>query len=323
MEVIMGNTRYLINKNEYEFNYDLLYVSKSIFENDWHSTSHFHPFTEIFFITDGKGAFYIDDDIVNVNKWDLIIINPNCLHTEKSSFLDTPLEYFVLGIDNLLLNFPSSYNLVDAENKIDLYKVLNLSDKKDLMLSYFNRLVNEVENKNLNYQLACKSILMLFLTDVLRANTTLNFVEKSNNKINLECLKIKNYIDAHYSQNITLDYLASMSYMNKYHLVHTFKKQIGISPINYVIKKRIDESKNLLETTSYSVRDISSIVGFANSSYFSQIFKKTTGISPKEYRITNQNTKKKYNQNLERSFDKPLEEYVNKDIDLNAEPGGL
>lgn len=285
----MGNTRYLINKNESEFKYDLIYISKSKFENDWHSTSHFHPFTEIFFITDGQGAFYIDEDIVNVNKWDLIIINPNCPHTEKSSILDTPLEYFVLGIDNLLLNFPNSYNLVNDDNKVDLYKIFNLSEQKDLMLTYFNRLFDEIENKSLNYQLACKSTLMLFLTDMLRANTALNFVEKSNNKINLECLKIKNYMDAHYSQNITLDNLASMSYMNKYHLAHTFKKQIGLSPINYVIKKRVDESKNLLETTSYSIRDISSIVGFANSSYFSQIFKKTTGISPKEYRHINKN----------------------------------
>lgn len=301
----MGNTRYLINKNESEFNYDLIYISKSKFENDWHSTSHFHPFTEIFFITDGQGAFYVDEDVVKVNKWDLIIINPNCPHTEKSSFLDTPLEYFVLGIDNLLLNFPSSYNLVNDDNKVDLYKILNLSEQKDLILTYFNRLIYEIENKNLNYQLACKSILMLFLTDMLRANTALNFVEKSNNKINLECLKIKNYIDAHYSQNITLDNLASMSYMNKYHLAHTFKKQIGLSPINYVIKKRVDESKNLLETTSYSIRDISSIVGFSNSSYFSQIFKKTTGISPKEYRINNQNIKKDYNKDSEKTLINP------------------
>ncbi|WP_300381289.1 AraC family transcriptional regulator [Clostridium sp.] len=311
----MGNTRYLINKNEHEFNYDLIYISKSKFENDWHSTYHFHPFTEIFFITDGKGAFYVDDDIVKVNKWDLVIINPNCLHTEKSSYLDTPLEYFVLGIDNLLLNLPKSPTLVTNMDKADLYKTLNLSSQKDVMLSYFNRLIDEIENKKLNYQLACKSILMLFLTDILRINATLNFVEKSNDKINLECLKIKNYIDAHYSQNITLDYLASMSYMNKYHLVHTFKKQIGISPINYVIKKRIDESKNLLETTSYSVRDISAIAGFANSSYFSQIFKKTTGVSPKEYRINTQDLRRKDNRNLEKPFDIPLEEYVDKDMD--------
>ena len=79
--------------------------------------------------------------------------------------------------------------------------------------------------------------------------------------------------------------------MNKFHLVHTFTKHLGVSPINYVINKRIQEAKNLLATTSYSIRDIASIVGFGNSSYFSQMFKKVTGISPKSYRVKNSKDK--------------------------------
>ena len=73
--------------------------------------------------------------------------------------------------------------------------------------------------------------------------------------------------------------------MNKYYVVHSFTKQIGVSPINYLITKRISEAKNLLKTTNYSIRDISSIVGFSTSSYFSQMFKKVTGLSPKEYKL--------------------------------------
>ena len=225
----MGSTRYLINKNNYDPNYELLYISKSKFENDWHSTAHFHPFTEIFFITDGKGAFHLDDKIVNVNKWDLIIINPNCLHTEKSSLSDVPLEYIVLGIDNLLLNFPDSYSLTDNEKQIKLYEILNFAQDKDLILTYFNTLINEIENKDFNYEIVCKSILTLFITHIIRNTNSLLFIEESHEKLNLECIKIKNYIDSHYSQNITLDYLSDLSYMNKFHLVHTFTKQIGIT----------------------------------------------------------------------------------------------
>ncbi|MBS5308143.1 AraC family transcriptional regulator [Clostridium tertium] len=287
----MGNTRYLINKKNYDPNYELLYISKSKFENDWHSTAHFHPFTEIFFITDGKGAFHLDDAIVNVNKWDLIVINPNCLHTEKSSLSDSPLEYIVLGVDNLLLNFPESYSLTNNEQQINLYKIMNFSKDKDLILNYFNQLINEIENKEFNYEHACKSILTLFITHIIRSTTSLQFIEESQEKLNLECVKIKNYIDSHYAQNITLDFLSDLSYMNKFHLVHTFTKHIGVSPINYVINKRIQEAKNLLATTSYSIRDIASIVGFGNSSYFSQMFKKVTGISPKSYRVKNSKDK--------------------------------
>lgn len=127
----------------------------------------------------------------------------------------------------------------------------------------------------------------LFITHIIRSTASLEFVEESQDKLNLECMKIKNYIDSHYSQNITLDFLSNLTYMNKFHLVHTFTKQIGISPIIYVINKRIQEAKNLLSTTNYSIRDIASIVGFSSSSYFSQMFRKVTGISPKIYRLEN------------------------------------
>lgn len=288
----MSITRYLINnKKPYDQNYELLYISKSKFENDWHSTAHFHPFTEIFFITDGKGVFHLDDAIVNVNKWDLIVINPNCLHTEKSSLSDTPLEYIVLGIDNLLLNFPETYSLTENEQQPNLYRLMNFSKDKDLILNYLNQLINEIENKEFNYELICKCILTLFITHIIRRTASLQFVEESQEKLNLECIKIKNYIDLHYSQNITLDFLSDLTYMNKFHLVHTFTKQIGISPINYVINKRIQEAKNLLSTTGYSIRDIASIVGFSSSSYFSQMFKKVTGVSPKNYRLENAKSK--------------------------------
>lgn len=52
----MSNTRYTVNeKNIYDIDFELLYISKSKYGDDWHSTSHSHPFTEIFFITHGFG----------------------------------------------------------------------------------------------------------------------------------------------------------------------------------------------------------------------------------------------------------------------------
>ena len=52
-------------------------------------------------------------------------------------------------------------------------------------------------------------------------------------------MKIKNYIDSHYSENITLDFLSNLTYVNKFHLVHLFTKEMGISPINYLMNQKI------------------------------------------------------------------------------------
>ena len=59
---------------------------------------------------------------------------------------------------------------------------------------------------------------------------------------------------------------------------------MGISPINYVIQKRVEEATELLLSTSYSVSQISQIIGFSSQSYFSQIYKKMTGKTPFEVR---------------------------------------
>ena len=284
----MSNTRYLINdKDISNFNFELLYINKSKFENDWHSTAHFHPFMEIFFITNGKGEFQLDDKMVKVNQWDLIIINPNCLHTEKSSLDENPLEYIVLGIDNFSLNFSEIKHIFDDKGNNQLYKILNFSNNSSYILNHLNCLIQEIELKDYIYETACKSMLSLFIINVLRNDPSMLLMQKPKQNLNLECVKVKNYIDTHYAHNITLDHLSDISYMNKYNLVHTFSKQIGISPIAYLINKRIDEAKSLLTTTNYSIRDIASIVGFGNSSYFSQIFKKETGVSPKAYKTTN------------------------------------
>jgi len=281
----MSNTRYLIDdKDISNFNFELLYITKSKFENDWHSTAHLHPFMEIFFILDGTGEFQLDDAMIKVNQWDLVIINPNCLHTEKSSLGQTPLEYIVLGIDNFSINFSEIHNFTNNENTNQLYKILHFNENNSYILNHLNLLIQEIEIKDYKYETACKSMLSLFIINVLRNDPLMLIIEKPKQNLNLECVKVKNYLDTHYADNITLDHLSDISYMNKYNLVHTFTKQIGTSPIAYVINKRIEESKNLLSTTNYSIRDISLIVGFSNSSYFSQIFKKETGLSPKSYR---------------------------------------
>lgn len=282
----MSNTRYVMDaKNILSLNYELLYICNSKFENDWHSTAHFHPFTEIFFITSGTGCFQLDDKTVNVSEGDLVIINPNCLHTEKSSLSNEPLEYIVLGVDNLLLTYFNASTLMNNNNTKDLYVIMHY-DNKDLVLQYLDPLIKEIENKPPNYEIACKSLITLLIIFISRSYSK-HFIlkEEPQEKLNIECMKIKNYIDSHYSENITLDFLADLTYVNKFHLVHSFTKQVGLSPINYVITKRIDEAKSLLTTTNYSIRDISSIVGFSNSSYFSQMFKKMTGEAPKAFRL--------------------------------------
>jgi AraC-like DNA-binding protein len=101
---------------------------------------------------------------------------------------------------------------------------------------------------------------------------------------NRQCAAVRRYIDMHFKEALTLEQLAEEAHMNKFYLSHAFKREYGISPINYMISRRIEESKYLLAETDLSMSQIAQLLGFSSLSYFSQVFRRTQSVTPMEYR---------------------------------------
>lgn len=281
----MGNTRHRIEGNTRSAfdNSKLLYVSTSKYEGDWQSILHSHPFSELFYVVSGNGTFLAEGAEFPVHQNDMVIINPHVQHTEKS-LQTTPLEYIVLGIDGLSFSFESMASAQDgiamdtASGSVYKYNMQHSN-----IYAYLNIMLEEISHKEENYEAVCQNLLEVLLTCMLR-NNQLSIIPDNHTILSRECTQIKNYLDANYSENITLDSLADITHMNKYYMAHAFTKYIGVSPINYLLEKRIQEGKSLLESTSYSIAQVSAILGFSSQSYFSQAFKKATGRTPVEYR---------------------------------------
>lgn len=98
---------------------------------------------------------------------------------------------------------------------------------------------------------------------------------------------IQDYVDQHYSEDITRESLSDIFYLNTDYVSKLFKKETGLSFKNYVIQKRIAAAKNLLKNTDLPINTVSDNVGYGNYSYFTRIFKKETGMTPIEYRNQN------------------------------------
>ena len=272
----MSNNLYSLNTQEARrINATLLYVTTSKYEGDWHSTLHTHYFTELFYVLRGSGKFIVGDSDFPVKESDLVIVNPNVEHTE-TSLNSSPLEYIVLGIDNLSFSF----GFEEVENS---YSIYNYRPYRQEMEFYLQALLKEITIKELNYQTVCQNLLEVLIIKMMR-HTSYSLSIASSKKTNKECGEVKRYIDANYIRSITLDTLAGITHMNKYYLVHAFGNFTGLSPINYLIARRIDESKTLLQSTDYSISQISEIIGFSSPSYFSQAFKKSINLSPNDYR---------------------------------------
>ena len=95
------------------------------------------------------------------------------------------------------------------------------------------------------------------------------------------------YLENHYTEDIDVEYLAKISYLSRAQLFRLFKKEIGMSPIEYKNVLRIKKAEQLLSLKECSISEISELVGFENACYFSRIFKDYTGMSPIEYRNKN------------------------------------
>lgn len=106
-------------------------------------------------------------------------------------------------------------------------------------------------------------------------------VPSKNNEI---IKKAIHYISQNFSSIITLENVANVVHLNPAYFSTMFKQSTGSSFKEYLNMIRIEESKRLLANTDYSIIDIAIATGFENQSYFSKVFKKYTGLTPKQYR---------------------------------------
>ncbi len=95
------------------------------------------------------------------------------------------------------------------------------------------------------------------------------------------------YINQHYTERITLAEIAKTAGVSEREASRCFKKNIGQSPMGYLIKYRLNQSKKLLLETGMAITDICQQCGFSDSAYFGKVFRKAYGMTPSEYRSSN------------------------------------
>ncbi|MGG3470265.1 helix-turn-helix domain-containing protein [Neobacillus pocheonensis] len=93
------------------------------------------------------------------------------------------------------------------------------------------------------------------------------------------------YIKENHQRNITLNEIAQYCCLSRYHFSHLFKKEVGLSLIDYLNRLRIDKSLPYLEMTDLPISEIAARTGFQDANYFSRMFKKYRQFSPTDYRL--------------------------------------
>lgn len=103
-----------------------------------------------------------------------------------------------------------------------------------------------------------------------------------NNRLFDDVIK---YINAHLHQEISMDFLSRKAIMNKPAFFKSFKLAFGMTPVNYINRKRLEKAQLLLKTSELNINQVAFEYGYNNVHYFCRIFKNHTGTTPTEWRI--------------------------------------
>ena len=232
---------------------------------------------EVLLVYEGSGIYTIDNNKYIAKKGDLIFYNSGVVHDEFGGN-GSNLGTYCLGISNLKI-------LKLGDNKIieDNYcPIINCNEYFDDILSMFDIIRKSIDVDGIHV-----AEFSNFLVQALVVKFRI-IIEKNGDVKQIKepslATKIKIYIDKNYNENISLKSIAEAVNANQYYLSHIFKEETGFSPMQYVTRRRIGEAQNLLINTQLSITEIAANVGYNNSNYFQNVFKKIVGYTPGSYR---------------------------------------
>ena len=194
-------------------------------------------------------------------------------------FLPSGLEYEVYTPKDatcLVLNFTT-------QNNIDLgpfrASFSNIAHIKNSMIAA----VNSYNRKNLGWFSESLSIIYKIIFLIQQEQSSRYITSKQKEKL----ASAINYIEEHYLEHdIRTSELVKLCGISEKHFTTLFSRYYKTTSKQYIIDKKIDHAKVLLESTDMSVTDISDYCGFSSVYYFSRIFKRRMELSPTDYRHT-------------------------------------
>lgn len=261
------------------------------FDVSWSMEPSRHEFFEMVYMKKGNAVFEISGRPAPIGPNDIVIIKPNQLHkfVVKS---ESGCEFIVFSFKfvNKANTEYSEASLGDFLNFVSSkesgpFITLKVSQKNEI-ITLLNRILKEKESGEigsdfLNYLLVLQ--LFVLISRALKMEWE-NSIKNKSPKLK-ELIQISvNYIKNNFERDISLKDVAKFVFLSPSYFIRAFKEEMGISPISYLLKVRIERAKELLQETDGKIGDIALSVGFSNQQRFNEIFKKYAGITPLQYR---------------------------------------
>lgn len=197
----------------------------------------------------------------------------------KKGKVGESLDLFQKAIDELMDKGCSRNIIIDAG-----IEVQSLCKK---ILAEYDKMLHDIlpYERNISQRIyQCKHIsgYMELMNSIIR--NTVEYVNVAVSKKNILIYEAEKFIDENFEKGITVSEVTKSIGVSLSYLSRIFREETGNTLINYINQKKIEKAKVYLRSTDMKIYEIASALGFENTTYFSYFFKKSTGMSPKEYK---------------------------------------
>ncbi len=246
-------------------------------KSDWMASAHFHLHHELYYLVSGRAKYFVGSEIYLLNSGDFILIPKNQYHkTEYQS--DTDVERLMLIFDEEFLG-EEYQHYMEPLTKIKHIRVP--ADELHPFRSILKKIEVESEQKRDGYLDMQKMYLRQLL--ILLSRHGREAVSQGLSETYKMAQDAARYISTNCSKDLSLKYVAELYSLSPGHFSKQFKKATGVGFTEYVLLSRIHMAKEMLESGEKNISAVALACGFNDSNYFSRVFKKLNGISPKKY----------------------------------------
>ena len=234
---------------------------------------------QIIYIAAGCGHFHFDavDNETIVPAGNIVIFRPKELQKYEYYGKDKTEVYWIHFTGSDVKNILRKYGFPDNER---IFPVGTSMEYERI----FKRIIIELQRCQDNYEemltLLLRHLLIIFQRELTREPVL------KNEYLDHEMDTAVTYFNENYNRDINIEEYATSKGMSVSWFIRSFKKFTGSTPMQFIVALRVSNAQVLLETTNYSINEISKIVGYDNQLYFSRLFHKLKGFSPREYRKT-------------------------------------
>ena len=230
---------------------------------------------QLLYVVSGKAHFYFDDAERIVTAGHMVLFQPRQEQHYEYFGTDKAEVYWVHFTGSNVKNILRRYD-------IPLDTPVLYSGASAIYAYLFKEMINELQTCRTGYE----ELLAMYLRQILILvqRTRQEHRTSINTHIQEEMEYARRYFNEHYNEQISIEDYAQSRNMSVSWFQRSFKQIVNYSPMQYILTIRINNAASLLESTDYSMAEISAIVGYDNPLYFSRLFKKQKGVSPSEYR---------------------------------------